>query len=145
MTFEEINKEWAQDSILNQLALDSESLKIPSLHAKWWRIMNEERKALRELSETANAMERVLDDYYSRTISVEEMQKYGFKELPEKKVLKPDMPKVISSHPKMIAIKLRLGTQKDKVEYLMDIIKSIHNRSFAIRDAIEFRKFQNGQ
>lgn len=144
MTFDEINEEWSRDCIMNQVALDSEALKIPSLHAKWWRIMNEERKELRNISATAESMEKVLEDYYSRTMSASEMEKYGFRELPEKKVLKPDMAKTISIHPKMVSIKLKVGGQRDKVEYIQDILKSVHGRSFAIRDAIEFRKFQAG-
>lgn len=144
MKFEEIESEWVSDCAIDRLRLDSEALKIPSLHAKWWRHLNDERKILRELVERSRAMENILDGFYSRTLSIKEMEKYGFAELPDKKVLKPDMARTIASHPKMVELKIRIGLQQDKVEYLSDIIKAIHTRSFAIRDAIEFMKFQAG-
>lgn len=144
MKFEEYESEWARDCSIDKLHLDSESVKIPSLHAKWWKHLNAEKKTLRELSERYRAMENVLEGFYSRTLSVEEMTKYGFSELPDKKVLKPEMAKTIACHPKMVELKIRIGLQQDKVDYLQDIIKAIHTRSFAIRDAIEFIKYQNG-
>lgn len=144
MKFEDIENEWVEDCKMDRLHLDSEALKIPSLHSKWWRYMNAERKVLRELVERSRSMENILDGFYSRTLSIGEMEKYGFSELPDKKVLKPDMARTIASHPKMVELKIRIGLQQDKVEYLSDIIKAIHTRSFAIRDAIEFLKFHAG-
>ena len=42
MTLEEIQKLWSSDSQLDDSQLDNESLKIPELHHKYFRIFSDE-------------------------------------------------------------------------------------------------------
>lgn len=144
MTFEEYEAEWAKDCELNQQELTREALRIPNLHSKWTAYLNRERRMLHTHRKEVQELEYALEGYFSRTLTMQEMEKYGFGELPDKKTLKPDMSRAIGSHPKMMDRKLRLGQQQDKVDYLVDIIRAIHGRGFLIRDAIEWAKFQAG-
>ena len=43
MLLEDIEKEWAADTIINPLKLTDESIKIPKLHAKYSTFINKER------------------------------------------------------------------------------------------------------
>lgn len=144
MKFEEHESEWAADCAIDNNNLHREALKIPQLHAKWTKRLNDERRSLHAYKLKMQELENVLEGYYSRTLTMQEMEKFGMPELPDKKVLKPDMARTISSDKKMIEMKLRVGQQSDKVDYLADIVKAVHGRAFIIRDAIEWNKFQAG-
>jgi hypothetical protein len=44
----------------------------------------------------------------------------------------------------IIKLNLRIAMQQEKVDALESIIRSINNRGFLIKNAIEFAKFQVG-
>lgn len=144
MKLEEIEKEWAIDCEINKNDLTGEALKIPKLHAKWHKYLNAEKQTLYKLRQNLTQLEHILERYYSRTLLPGEMVKYGLKELPDVRLPKPEMAKAISSHTSMVELKLMIGTQSDKVDFITDIIKSIHGRGYLIRDAIEWCKYQAG-
>mgnify|MGYP000899095436 FL=1 len=43
MLLEDIEKEWAIDSVISNLKLDNESLKIPKLHSKYYSYLINEK------------------------------------------------------------------------------------------------------
>ena len=143
MKFEELESRWAIDSEISG-NLFEESIKTPKLHAKWYSILNSERKLFYKIDKMLTEMEVVLDSYYSRTISFEDLQKHELGDLPDRTALKTDIPKLIAVHPKIIDLKIAKGQQLNKISYLEDIIKCIHARPFILRDAIEWRKFEAG-
>jgi hypothetical protein len=44
----------------------------------------------------------------------------------------------------LIELSLKIGLQQEKVELLQNIIKSLTNRGFNIKSAIDFIRFQSG-
>ena len=85
-----------------------------------------------------------LEAYFLKTLTVEELKTFGLPDYSEKRVLKPDIQKHIDVWPSVVEKKLLIGAQNEKIDYLKDVIKMIHNRSFQIRDAVEWVKFTNG-
>ena len=144
MILEDIEKEWANDSIISPLKLDEESLKIPRLHAKYHRILTEEKIRLIKIQEKLQELEYIYEQFYSKTLTLEELQQYNLPTVLDKKYVKPEIPKAVANTKEVIEYKRKLGIQHVKLELLDSIMKSIMNRNWIIKDAITWRQFESG-
>lgn len=144
MLLEDIEKEWASDTEINPLKLDSESLKIPKLHSKYYKLLVHEKMVLIKLKTKLEEKEYILEQFYNKTLTIEELNEYNLPLIQDKKVLRQDIPTAISNRPDVIELKTKLGIQNIKIEFLESILKSIQSRNWNIRDAIEWRKFESG-
>ncbi len=144
MILEDIEKEWANDSIISPLKLDEESLKIPRLHAKYHRILTEEKIRLIKIQEKLQELEYIYEQFYSKTLTLEELQQYNLPAVLDKKYVKPEIPKAVANTKEVIEYKRKLGIQHVKLELLDSIMKSIMNRNWIIKDAITWRQFESG-
>lgn len=144
MLLEDIEKEWAADTIIDNLKLDRESLKIPKLHSKYYDILIKEKLVMLNLKKKLADREYILEQYYRKTLTVDEMNEHGLSLIQDKKVLTSEIPRVIDNQPEIQNYKTKIGIQNVKIEFLDSILKSIHGRNWIIRDAIEWRKFENG-
>lgn len=61
-----------------------------------------------------------------------------------KKVLKSEQDEFLRADQDVINMNLKMALQQEKIEVLVDIIKSLHNRSFTIGNAIKWAQFQSG-
>ena len=145
MKLEDIEKEWSVDSIINNEDLSRASLDIPKLHSKYYNILLAEKKMLYVLSEKKAILEDQLEGWFLKTMTAEERIEAGLPDFPNKKYLKSDVDRHIARYPDIVQLNLKIGIQLDKIDFVKDIIKSIHNRSFVIKDAISWILFTNGQ
>jgi hypothetical protein len=143
MKLEEIELEWSKDAKLDPFSLGDESLKIPLLHAKYYSYYVREKLSVEKLRNTKVALEDVLYGYFSKTLTDDELYEYGLF-YQNKKVLKPDMPRAVSAHKDMVELNLRYSMAQEKTEFLKSILQLVNNRSFHIKNALEFRKFEAG-
>jgi hypothetical protein len=60
------------------------------------------------------------------------------------KILKQDLDMYIHSDSDVTKVDDRITLQKEKVDYLSSILKSITGRGWEIKNAIEWRKFTSG-
>ena len=60
------------------------------------------------------------------------------------KVLNKDISSYVERDDAVIAVKNKKETQELKVEMITEFLKSINQRSFNIKNYIEFNKFKNG-
>jgi len=60
------------------------------------------------------------------------------------KILKQDLDKYLDGDADLILEKQKITYQEEKVSYLESVLKSINNRNWEIKNAIEWRKFLNG-
>lgn len=144
MKLEDIEKEWSIDAEINSFKLGDESLKIPKLHSKYYAILTKEKLLLMKFIKDLDQMEYILEQYYAKTLTIEEMEMYKLDDVIDKKYMKADIPKAICNTPDIITQKIKIGTQNVKIDFLESILKMVMNRNFAIRDAIEWRKFEAG-
>lgn len=144
MTLEEIEKEWAIDTVINPLKLADESMKIPKLHSKYSSYLNVSKITAIKLKSMLEEKEYILEQYYKKTLTIDELNEYKLPLTQDKKVAVPEIPKVIANTKEIVDLKNRIGAQNVKIEFLESIIKSIHNRNWVIKDAIAWRQFENG-
>lgn len=143
MKFEDIFEEWKKDSEIDKTDLGNESLKIPRLHHKYYMMLVSEKASLKKLDAQMKQLRLSKYEFYSQG-HTEETKKLGWELPPRGIILKADIPMYIESDKDIIDLSLKIGMQGEKVEFLESIIKSLHNRNFLIKNAIDFVKFTMG-
>lgn len=144
MKIDDIEKEWAKDAEIKDTDLGGEALKIPRLHSKWYGILLNEQRIMHGFIVKKDELSLLLESYFAKTLTLEELKENNLPVYGDKKVLRPDIPKHVATYPDIVQLNLKMALQSDKIAFLKDILKCIHGRSFLIKDAIEFAKFQAG-
>lgn len=143
MTLEEIEALWEQDSKLDSEELGNEALRIPQLHSKYWKLLARENLWQQKLQTDYDVLR--LDKYEFYTMGPSEEQvKMGWVLPSRGSVIKSEAEKYLQADQDLIALSLKIGVQREKVRLLESILTNINNRSFFIKNKIEFEKFRNG-
>ncbi len=140
MTTEELLNEIEQDSKIDQAALDIEAIKVPQLHAKYYRLFMEEGKILRAQDARLKELRKIRAEYYLGKADDEVYKKEPL----NFKVIKSDLDSYLDADKQLIDLQIKRDNQHAKVKMLEEFLKTINNRSFLISNAISWRKFLNG-
>ena len=141
MKIEDIEGLWDNDSKIDPYDLDSESLKIPELHNKYWKLLNIEILSLKYLESQVTIQRKKLWAYYNG-ISIDENSNEVFN---AKLKHKDDINAFIDGDEKYQEVKSKILLQEQKVKYIEAIIKELSQRTWNIRNAIEWHKFKGGE
>jgi len=140
MNIDEIQLLWEEDSKLDPDNLHQESLKIPSLHSKYYKIYNN-IILLKKLEENKyKILRKEKWMYYSGKSEPEVYKNNPF----DHKVLKPDIDKYMDADEEIIKSTSKIEYYQLMINYLDSILKTILNRTYQIKNAIEYMKFTAG-
>ena len=142
MKLEEIYSEWKKDSEIDMTSLGDESIKIPKLHHKYFQVYSSEKLLLRKYEAEMKQLKLVKYEFY--TMGLNEDTPKDWKLPPRGMILKTDIPMYIEGDKEIIDLSLKIGLQQEKVDLLESIIKSLTNRGFQIKAAIDWYKFTMG-
>lgn len=140
---EDIISSWREDCKLDDTELDIEALKIPNLHAKYLKMLAEHRVKLRALRIKQKQLNQTLYDYYKGDLNNPEDLATIKRDPWPKTVLKQDMPMYIESDEEMVKMNSKVAMQEEIVGVCEEILKSINNRGFQIKNAIDWRRLTN--
>ena len=140
MKISELKEMMEADSAIDNANLDREVLKIPYLHGKWYAFFIDESRMYRSILSDYKRRKREKMEYY---LGKSPDEVYQDKPL-DLKILKQDLDFYMESDEELIALEERLATQKLKVEMIESFVKSLNNRGYNIKCAIDFLKFKNG-
>ena len=140
MTLDELQQLVDKDLKLDDTELDSESARIPLLHNKYLQHFNKfsllQKKAQHEL----NTLEKEKWEYYTG-----KADESVYKEKPfDLKVLKADVHIYINSDPDIQRADQKVAYLNQVAKYLEQILRTINNRTFLIKNMIEWKKFTSG-
>jgi hypothetical protein len=143
MKLEEIFEQWKINSNIDKTELGDEVLNIPKLHHKYYQILINERLLLR--SHEAEMKKLKLDKHEFFTQGPNEETKTKGWKLPAKVlILKSDIPMYIDADDDLIKLSLKIGVQQEKIDLLESIIRTLMNRGYNVKAAIDWQKFING-
>jgi hypothetical protein len=142
MKIEEIVELWKEDSNIDRTELGNEAIKIPKLHHKYYEIFIKERLQLRYFESEMKQLK--LDKYEFYTQGPNEDTPSTWKLPPKGMILKTDIPMYMDADKEIIQLSLKIGLQQEKTEFLEAIIKTLNNRGFNIKAAIEWQRFTMG-
>jgi hypothetical protein len=142
MKLEEIESLWEQDAKIDRTDLDNESLRIPTLHGKYYKIYLREKVQLKAEEQEYKTFYKLKHEYYTGKLSKEELDHCGWE--PFQFVLKNDLQVYIDADKDIAERLLKLQVQREKVDLLESIIKTLNGRGFLIKNAIDFIRFTSG-
>jgi hypothetical protein len=140
---EDIISSWREDCKLDDTELDTEALRIPNLHAKYLKMLAVNRVKLRALRIKQKQLSQTLYDYYKGDLNNPEDLAAIKREPWPKTVLKQDMPMYVDSDEDMVKMNSKIAMQEEIVGVCEEILKSINNRGFQIKNAIDWRRLTN--
>ena len=129
---------------IDDTELDIESMAIPQLHSKYLNIYMDEKLLLQKINSDYYRLKKMKWEYYTGKLDQDQLDEYGWEPF-QLKILKQDIDLYMDSDEDLQKIINKQTYQKEKINYLDAILKSVNNRQWNIKGAIEWRKFINGQ
>ena len=141
MNLEQLKEQASKDLIIeNEEHLDSESLKNQKIKSKYLDHKTRYQLLLQKASGDYQRMYREKWEYYGGKADVKVYVAKPF----DLKVLKNDLAMYISSDEEVIELMDKIGYLEIVIKYIDGVIKSIDNRGWDIKNAIEWKKFEAG-
>ena len=138
---ESLQKMWEEDSEIDKDNLHDESLKIPQLHAKYFDLYNTIFLLRKKADQQRKNIRHERYEYFSGKSDPDVYIKDPF---PKKIRDKDTMQKYLDADEKLSTSSLKIEYYDTMLTYIESILKVIQNRTFQIKNAIEFMRFQSG-
>jgi small-conductance mechanosensitive channel len=140
VTLEEIQNLWKKDSKIDEVLLDESTLRIPQLHHKYLTLHSEYTLLVKKKQQELRTLEHRKWLYYSGKAAPEEYEEKPF----EYKVIKSDVQHWVGVDEQIQKVEMQIDYYNTTVSVLSEILKQIHQMSYNIKNAIEWRRFTGG-
>jgi hypothetical protein len=138
---EKLQEMWQKDSVIDPDNLHDESLKIPQLHSKYYTIYNTITLLREKARETYSRAKLERYNYYTGKAPAEVYVEEPF---PYKVRDKEALQRHLDADERLNKIDLKIRYYDIMLKFLEEIIKTVSNRTFQIKNAIEWNRFQAG-
>jgi hypothetical protein len=136
-----IQKMWVEDAKIDPDNLHTESLNIPILHSKYYDLYN----TITLLKKKAEQQKRnIRHERYEYFTGKADPEVYVENPFPKKIRDKDTLQKYMDADEKLSQVSLKIDYYETMLNYIESILKVIQNRTYQIKNAIEFIKFQAG-
>jgi len=141
ITLETLQEMWEKDSKIDPDNLHIESLNIPSLHAKYFDLYNTLFLLRKKAEQQRKNIKHERYEYFSGKADPEVYIKDPF---PKKIRDKDTMQKYMDADEKLSTTSLKIDYYDTMLVYIESILKVIQNRTYQIKNAIEYMRFTSG-
>tara|TARA_B100001093_G_scaffold495691_1_gene540452 strand:- start:12 stop:443 length:432 start_codon:yes stop_codon:yes gene_type:complete len=141
MDLEKIQAMWEKDSHIDPDNLHDESLKIPQLHSKYYTLYNTITLLREKAREQYSKVRLERYNYYTGKATAEV---YAEEPFPYKVREKDAIQRHLEADDKMNKIDMKIKYYDVMLKFLEEIIRAVSNRTYQIKNAIEWNKFQAG-
>ena len=141
ITLETLQEMWEKDSKIDPDNLHIESLNIPSLHAKYFDLYNTLFLLRKKAEQQRKNIRHERFEYFSGKADPEVYIKNPF---PKKIRDKDTMQKYMDADEKLSTTSLKIDYYDTMLVYIESILKVIQNRTYQIKNAIEYMRFTSG-
>jgi hypothetical protein len=140
MDLEQLQLEADKDLKINDTELDLESLKTPQLHNKWMKHYTKFKLLLTRTEDELRILKRDKWEYYTGKAdpTVYQAKPFNFK------ILKTDIDKYLESDEDIQKLTQKMAYLNVVIDFLDRTIRIIVNRTYTIKNAIEWRRFTSG-
>ena len=141
VTLEDLQEMWEKDAKIDRDNLHEESLNVPSLHAKYFELYNTIFLLRKKAEQQRKNIRHERYEYFSGKADREVYVENPF----GKKIRDKDtMTKYLDADEKLSNSCLKIDYYDTMLVYLESILKVIQNRTYQIKNAIEFMRFNSG-
>jgi hypothetical protein len=138
---EKIQEMWEKDAKIDPDNLHTESLNIPVLHAKYFDLYNTIVLLRKKAEQQKKNIHHERYEYFSGKADPEVYVENPF---PKKIRDKETMQKYLDADDKLSSINMKICYYDTMLYYLESILKVIQNRTYQIKNSIEFLRFNAG-
>ncbi len=138
---ETIQSMWEKDSKIDIDNLHTESLNIPVLHSKYFNLYNNILLLRKRCEQQKKNIRHERYEYYAGKADPEVYIENPF---PKKIRDKDTLQKYLDADEKLSQTSLKVEYYDVMLSYIEDILKMIHNRTYQIKNSIEYMRFQSG-
>ena len=136
-----IQKMWERDAKIDPDNLHTESLNIPILHSKYYEIYNNIYLLRKKAEQQRKNIRHERYEYFS---GKSDPDVYIENPFPKKIRDKETMQKYLDADEKLAGVSLKIDYYETMLSYLEEILKQITNRTYQIKNSIEFMRFTSG-
>jgi hypothetical protein len=147
MSLNEILESWKIDSVIDDSALDEDTVKTSKLHAKYLEIYSLSKLQLKKKEFDLEKIKKDKWLYYTGKMTKSDMDERGWAYDPFQgmsKPLKSEMSMYYETDEDLVKVKAGIDYQKSIIDTLEEIMNNIRWRHSHIKNIIEFRKFTSG-
>ena len=141
MNLEQIQDMWEKDSKIDPDNLHDESLKVPQLHSKYYTLYNTITLLRERAREQYSKVRLERYNYYTGKAPAEV---YAEEPFPYKVREKDAIQRHLEADDKMNKVDMKIKYYDIMLKFLEEIIRNISGRTYQIKNAIEWNKFQAG-
>jgi len=141
ISIEKIQEMWEKDAKIDPDNLHTESLNIPVLHAKYFHLYNTIVLLRKKAEQQKKNIHHERYEYFSGKADPEVYVENPF---PKKIRDKETMQKYLDADDKLSSINMKICYYDTILYYLESILKVIQNRTYQIKNSIEFLRFNAG-
>jgi len=141
MNLEKIQEIWKKDSVMDNDLLCEESTKIPQLHQKYMELFNTFFLMKKDLEVKLKVIKRDKWLYYKGRAPAEVYKNMPFD---LKLTTREEIDMFIEADEDYQRALLKLDYIEQTITFLDSVLRQINNRTYQIKNAIEWQKFQNG-
>ena len=136
-----IQSMWEEDSKIDIDNLHEESLKVPQLHSKYHEMMN---NLILLRAKAEQLKKNIRHDRYEYFSGKADPDVYVENPFPKKIRDKETMQKYLDADEKLSEASMKIKYYDTMISYLDSILKQISNRTYQIKNSIEWHMFQAG-
>ena len=136
-----IQSTWEEDSKIDIDNLHEESLKVPQLHSKYHEMMN---NLILLRAKAEQLKKNIRHDRYEYFSGKADPDVYVENPFPKKIRDKDTMQKYLDADEKLSEASMKIQYYDTMISYLDSILKQVSNRTYQIKNSIEWHKFQAG-
>jgi len=141
LDLDEIQKMWEKDARIDMDNLHQESINVPMLHAKYFEIYN---TVILLKKKSEQSRKNIRHERYEYFTGKADPDVYIENPFPKKIRDKDTLQKYLDADEKLSQVSLKIEYYDTILNYLESILKVIQNRTYQIKNAIEFLRFQAG-
>ena len=132
---------WERDSIIDPDNLHTESLNIPVLHARYYDMYNNIILLKKKSEQQKRNIRHQKYEYYTGKADPDVYIENPF---PKKIRDKDTLQKYMDADESLSQASLKVEYYDVLLNYLQDILKMIHNRTYQIKNSIDYQRFASG-
>ena len=140
MDLEQLQQEATKDLRIDDTELDMESIRTPIIHNKYLKYLSKFSLLLKRAEDDYDVLAKDKWEYYTGKADESVYREKPF----DLKVLKADVHIYINSDPEIQRADQKVAYLNQVVKYLEQILRTINNRTFLIKNMIEWKKFTSG-
>jgi hypothetical protein len=147
MNLDELKAQWVNDCEIDDIELDTASLEVPKLHAKYQDLLTSKILVLKNYQTKYNTLLKDKWLWFNGKMDDDTIRELGWEPDPFNglKIMKNDMQIFFNADKDLQELNAKIEYLKVTVDFLKECMQNITWRHQTIKNTIDWRKFMAGQ